>query len=212
MATTRVGIYRKYHGPVPAGPDGSPLSRAEWVKHRVHTWSVRWFGTDGKRYSKSFDTRKEADRFAETKQSEVRENKADPPPKVTLREFYEEHCRVIKGSVAATTLVMQEAVLALLAESVGWDRSMERIASRDIERFRSERLGTGISVASANRDLRMLKRIFNLAVQRGYLRPGGNPVPRSRWSRSAGSAPATAAPASSEQSAMLPRIPCGWPS
>ena len=77
-------------------------------------------GSDGKRYSKSFKTRKEAERFAEAKQQDVRQGKADPPKRVTLRAFYQEHRRLMKGAVAKTTLHMQIAVLALLAEvSVG---------------------------------------------------------------------------------------------
>jgi integrase len=175
MATTRVGVYRKYHGPVPAGPDGRPLSPAEWVRHRVHTWSVRWFGTDGKRYSKSFDTRKEADRFAETKQTEIRDGKGDPPPRITMRDYYREHSRVMKGNIAQNTLRLHRAAMEQLAASVGWDRSLDSVKARDIERFRAQRLETGITPSSANKEIKILRRIFNLAIMRGYLPQGQNP-------------------------------------
>ena len=87
MATEKVGIYRKYHGPIPTDKSGRPLPKSEWSRKRPFRWAVRWFGEDGKRYSKSFKTRKEADRFAEEKQSEVRDGKADPPEDVSLKEF-----------------------------------------------------------------------------------------------------------------------------
>ena len=91
MATEKVGIYRKYHGKIPTDKSGQPLSKSEWPKKRAFRWAVRWFGSDGKRYSKSFKTRKEAERFTKSKQSDVRNGKADPPPAITLTGFKAEH-------------------------------------------------------------------------------------------------------------------------
>lgn len=54
MATEKVGIYRKYHGKIPTDKAGQPLPKREWPKKRAFRWVVRWFGSDGKRYSKSF--------------------------------------------------------------------------------------------------------------------------------------------------------------
>jgi integrase len=136
---------------------------------------VRWFGQDGNRYSKSFKVRKEAEWFAETKQPDVREGKADPPPQVSLRDFNREHGELMKGNLAPNTLHLHLATIGLLAESVGWDRQLEKISSRDIERFRADRQKTGIASSTANRELRTLKRIFTLAALRGYLPQGRNP-------------------------------------
>ena len=173
MAATKVGTYRSFYGPVPKDSSGQPLPKNQWPTKRAHSWVVRWFGTDGNRYSKSFKSRKEAERFAETKQSEVREGKADPPPKVSLREYCKEHGELMKGNLAAKTLQMHLATIGLMAESVGWDRELGTISVRDIERFRAERLGTEIAPSSANREVRTLKRIFSLAILRGYLPEGG---------------------------------------
>ena len=68
MATEKVGIYRKYHGKIPTDKSGQSLPKSDWPKKRAFRWAVRWFGSDGKRYSKSFKTRKEAERYAEIKQ------------------------------------------------------------------------------------------------------------------------------------------------
>ena len=87
MATEKVGVYRKWHGPLPMDEAGKPLAQSEWPETRPFAWSARWFGLDGKRYSRSFNTRKEAERFAETKQQDVRQGKGDPPVRMTLREF-----------------------------------------------------------------------------------------------------------------------------
>lgn len=60
MATEEVGICRKYHGEVPIDEFGNPLPKNEWPRERPFSWAVRWFGSDGKRFSKSFNSRKEA--------------------------------------------------------------------------------------------------------------------------------------------------------
>ena len=60
MATEKVGVYRKYHGAVPNEKSGTPLAKSEWPRARPFSWAVRWFGSDGKRFSKSFKNRREA--------------------------------------------------------------------------------------------------------------------------------------------------------
>jgi len=175
MATKKVGIYRKWHGPVPLDDSGQPLPKSQWPKNRLFSWAVRWFGADGNRYSKSFRNRKEAETFAETKQSEVRGGKADPPPEITLREYRKEHEAVMKGNVAASTLALHLRALDLLAGQVGWDCPLQRVSVRDVERFRAARLAKGLAASSVNREIRCLKRLYNLAVVRGYLGPGQNP-------------------------------------
>lgn len=173
--TTKVGVYRKYHGPIPTGPDGTPLPKEAWLDKRPFRWAVRWFGMDGQRYSKSFKTRKLAERFAEKKQQEVRQGKADPPRSITLKDFAREHLALLKGSVARKTLKVHRSALEELAEAVGPHLLLRRIAVRDIERFKSRRLATGVSPATANKEICTLKRVFNLAIIRGYLHADGNP-------------------------------------
>ena len=175
MATTKVGIYRSYYGPVPTDESGHPLPKSEWPRKRQFSWVVRWFGSDGDRYSKSFKSRKEADKFAESQQQEVRQGKGDAPQPVSLKVFYDEHKQLMTGNVARKTLHMQLATLKLLAGSVGWERPVHRIAAKDIERFRSERLTAGLAPASANKEVKTLRRLFNLAILRGYLPQTGNP-------------------------------------
>jgi site-specific recombinase XerD len=69
---------------------------------------------------------------------------------------------------------MHMDVLRKLAARIGWDRELQRITSRDIEAFRASRLEGGLAGASANKELRQLRRMFNLAIQRGYLPRDGN--------------------------------------
>lgn len=175
MGTTKVGVYRKYYGPVPTDAAGNPLPPEAWGDRRAFSWAVRWFGTDGQRYSKSFPMRKLAERFAEKVQQEVRDGKADPPKKVTLLDFFREHKHVMAGNLAPKSLQMQVAAFEKLAHSVGWDCLVSRVSVRDIEKFRANRLKEGISPATANKELRTLRRVFNLAILRRYLPRDGNP-------------------------------------
>jgi integrase len=175
MATEKVGIYRNYYGPIPVDKQGKPLPKSEWPHKRSHSWVVRWFNSDGQRYSRSFATRKEADLFAEEKQPKVRDGKADPPRNITLQEFAREHKELMKGNLAPSTLKMHLAALELFAKEFGWSYPMSKVISKDIERFRAGRLKAGLSVWSANREIRTLKRIFNLAISRHYLSEGSNP-------------------------------------
>lgn len=176
MATTKLGIYRAWRGAVPVDSSGQRLSKSQWLSKRPFSWVVRWFGVDGNRYSRSFDTRKEADRFAEAKQQDVRQGKSDEPKPMTFKQFYEEHAQLMKGNVAAKTRHAQLATMMLLAKQLGWDRQLDRISTRDIEHFRSKRLETAkISPYTSNKELKTLKRVFNLAVMRGYLPTGANP-------------------------------------
>lgn len=174
MAIEKVGLYRNYYGPK-TNSSGEPIPRDQWPKKRAHSWVVRWFGSDGQRYSKSFTTRKEAERYAEKRQRLVREGKASPPPKRTLAEFRREHEVLMQGNLAAKTLHMHLAAIDLLAAKVGWDRSIAHISVRDMESFRASRLRTGICSASANREIKTLRRVFNLAILRGYLAADTNP-------------------------------------
>jgi len=175
MAIEKVGIYRKYHGNVPKDKNGKPLPKELWPKKRSFSWSVRWFSSDGKRYSKSFKTRKEAENYAETKQLDVRSGKPDLPKKITLKYFYDEHKELMEKNLAKSTLRLHLEVMSNLADRVGWNCDLKRVKPTDIERVRALRLKSGIAQATSNKEFRAMKRVFNLAISRGYLHEGHNP-------------------------------------
>ena len=168
--TTKVGIYRSYYGPVPTDSSGKPLPKEEWPKKRSHSWVARWYGTDGQRYSRSFKIRKEAERFYESKQQEVRVGQADPPPSITIKAFAAEHGKVMVGQIARASLADQKRALEFLIDHVGQDVPLHKIKPRDAETFVASRLRSGVAIGTVNKDIRTLKRIFNLAITpRGYL-------------------------------------------
>lgn len=205
MATEKVGVYRKYHGPIPTDKSGKPLPKSEWPRKRPFRWAVRWYGENGNRYSKSFKTRKEAERFTEQKQADVRNGRADPCPKASFQDFFREHRQLMGGNLARSTLHLHLATIELLAKCVGWDRSLDKVTPKDIERFRASRLKVGISPASANKEVKTLRRVFNLAILRGYLADDRNPCRGVPMLRVAPTRPAYIRP--NEFQAILRRAP-----
>jgi len=175
VANKKVGVYRKYLEAVPVDLSGLPLAKSSWPKKRSFCWVARWFGTSGKRHSRSFRTKRQAQSFAAQKQAQIQYAQTAGLTAISLRGFHIEHKELIQGNVAARTLALHLFTLESLAGFLGWERPLHTIGPRDIERFRARRLTTGIAAGTANKDLTILKRLFNLAILRGFLPKGGNP-------------------------------------
>ena len=174
MATEKVGVYRRYHGPVPIDKAGTSLPRDEWPRLRAFSWAVRWFGSDGKRSSRSFRSRREADRFAEKKQAEVRVGKGDQPRSVTLAEFATMYLN-LRGDLAVTTSAEHERTLRFLQESLGRRTIVSNVTALDARRFiawyreREYRARTPVP-ATVNGIVRECKRIFREAIACSLIR------------------------------------------
>jgi len=177
MAIEKVGIYRKWLGPVPKDKDGRPVPESEWPRKRRHRWVARWYGTNGQRYGKVFEKRKEAQEFASELQKKVCLGKADKPKKVTLHDFRLEHEKVMVGQVAYGTIQEHRRALQLFEKFIGGSFALSRIRPRHAEAFVADRLASNkVSNGTVNKWIRTLKGIFNLAIEpRGYLAEGQNP-------------------------------------
>ena len=168
MATEKVGGYRKWHGAVPTDKNGNPVSKSEWPRKRPFCWAVRWFGSDGRRYSSSFNSRKEANKYAESRQAAVRVGRADEPCAVTLAEFAKMYLE-LRGDLALTTKLEQERTLRFLKKHLGEGKIVSKITPLDARRFVAwyrarEYRGRTPAPATVNRVLRECKRIFREAV------------------------------------------------
>ena len=168
MATEKVRIYRKYYGAVPIDKSGAPLPKSEWPRLRPFSWAVRRFGSDGKRFSRSFKSRKEAERYAETKQVEVRVGKGDRPRPVLLAEFATMYLN-LRGDLAPTTKLEHKRTLKRLAEFLGDRTIVSKLTPLDARRFvawyrEHEYRGRTPAPATVNRIIRECRRIFREAV------------------------------------------------
>lgn len=175
MATEKVGIYRRWLGPVPL-ENGKPIPKAQWPEKRRHSWTVRWFGTNGERYSKDLKTKKLAERYARDLRSQIEIGAQDRPTRITLHDFIGEHLKVMCGQVAYATLADQKRALKLFEKSIGGSIKLHQIRPRQAEAFVAARLAHNRAVATVNKDIRTLRRVFNLAINpRGYVAEGQNP-------------------------------------
>lgn len=186
MAKEKVGIYRRWLGPVPV-ENGKPIPKSEWPGKRRYGWTVWWFGTTGRRYSKDFKTKKLAEKYALDLDSKIKVAKQDRPIRVTLSEFIQEHMHVMRGQVAYATLMDQKRALTFFEKFIGGSVSLQKIQPRHAEGFIAERLASDLAIGTVNKDIRTLRRIFNLAIDpRGYLEDGQNPFGRIRQRKKAG--------------------------
>jgi integrase len=82
----------------------------------------------------------------------------------------------MRGQVAYATLKDNMRALRFFEKFIGESFLLSKIKPRCAEAFIAHRLSTVPSVATVNKDIRTLKRIFNLAIEpRGYLVEGTNP-------------------------------------
>ena len=150
--------------------------QAQQVVEESHVrWAVRWFNVEGKRFSKSFKTRKEAEHYAQKKQADLRNGKSGPVSTASIRDFFQEHRELMRTNLARSTLHLHLATIELLARNVGCHRPLRKVTAKDIERFRAERMKAGIGPASANKEVKTPRPVFNLAILRGYVADDRNP-------------------------------------
>jgi integrase len=190
MGHTKVSMNRNWYGKVPLDKNGKPIPRNLWPKRRKYSWEVRWFSSEGKRYSKSFKERKEAYEYVKTVQEKVDKGRANRPQKITIEKFIKEHERIMVGQVAYTTLKDHLRALRLFENHIGQQTQLKLISPRDAESFVAARLADKLSVGSVNKDIRTLKGIFNVAIEpRGYLAEGTNPFAKIKQRKMAAKPP-----------------------
>jgi integrase len=186
MATEKIGIYRKWLERPPV-KDGHPIPKTQWAQKRRHCWEIRWFGLSGKRYSKSYSTRNKAERFARELQEKINHGKADKPAKILLKDFVEEHKKIMAGQIAPASLYEQVRALRFFEKFIGGSTPIQAITPRHAEMYISHRISSGVSTASVNKDIMTLKRVFNLAISpREYLVDGHNPFQKIKQRKKTG--------------------------
>jgi integrase len=80
------------------------------------------------------------------------------------------------GQVAYATLYEQTRALRFFENFIGGSIALTSIKPKQAEAFIAHRLASGIAIATVNKDISTLRRVFNLAIEpRGYLADGQNP-------------------------------------
>ena len=159
MSSNKVTVSRKWLEPVPI-KNGKKITKELWPKERRFCWIARWHETNGRKRGKLFEKKREAEKFALKLQESVNAGKQDEPEKIKLKYFISEHKKLMKNQVSEATLADQIRGLRLLEKFLGSDRLLVKISSRDAEAFIAHRLQQKLSLATVNKDIRTLKRIF----------------------------------------------------
>ncbi|AQQ71163.1 Tyrosine recombinase XerC [Limihaloglobus sulfuriphilus] len=150
-------------------------------KRSPKPWKVRWWGkydiTSEKqqRYSRSFKTKKEAEKFAQSLKEDIEDGISVEPKVVTLGNLCDQVFEAKKMEVAPTTLrLLNETILRLKSyfgnhrniktlrriEAEGFIRKLKRLDARDGD----------VSDSTKHRHLRMSKTIFNKALDWDYIK------------------------------------------
>ena len=138
-------------------------------KRTTYTYCLRWFGEDGRVRTEAVGTdRRLAEQLRRHREAELNSGAFQQPKPIALGAFTREHLILMPGQVTERTLVDQEATLRRFQAYCG-DLPLGKIAPGTAEGFFAARLKT-VSPATANKDVRTLKAIFQRAVNRGYLK------------------------------------------
>lgn len=144
------------------------------VYPRGNTYWIDFYDSNGNRVQKSSgsSSKKVAENLLALKKSEVLRGEFKLPSKITFGELgtkYMDYAKLHKRS-----WLRDEQMLKSLNAFFGIERQIREICASDIEGFKAQRRKE-VSGATVNRELALLKHMFNLAID-WDLFPGPNPL------------------------------------
>jgi len=149
------------------------------VFKRGRTWTIDFYDSNRNRVQLSSRSTRKADAEAllAIKQSEVARGVYKTPSKISFGEFSGKYMDYAKGN--KRSWLRDEQMLKPLTAFLGKERQLREILPADIEGFKLHRRKE-VSGSTVNRELALLKRMFNLAnAWDDYL--GSNPVKRVKF-------------------------------
>lgn len=151
------------------------------VYQRGNVWWIDYYDQNRERVQESSysSNRRDAEDLFAVRQSEVVRGVFRRPVKISFGEFgkkYMEYAKTNKRS-----WLRDEQMFKQLEEFFGADRDLREIRPADIEKYKTYRR-EGISDSTVNRELALLKRMFNLAIDWDLFQPV-NPVRRVKFFR-----------------------------
>jgi hypothetical protein len=146
---------------------------------RIFNSARAGFDSQGNRIQESShsSSRRDAEDLLSLRKSEILRGKFKRPVKITFGELGIKYMEYAKGN--KRSWLRDEQMLASLTAFLGSDRQVKDISVPDIEGFKLHRKKE-VSGATVNRELALLKHMFNLAIDWDlYL--GSNPVKRVKF-------------------------------
>jgi integrase len=143
-------------------------------------WLVRWWGKydldieTQKRYSKSFTTKKQAEKFVEKVKIDIEEGIDIENYNLTLEQLCNKYINAYKATLKYSSYISYESTVKRLKKYFTSSRHIKHIRKEDAQSFISnlklETTGGKASDSTRSRYLRQSRRIFNVAKEWGYIR------------------------------------------
>src|ERR1700722_16317957 len=133
------------------------------IYKRGRVYWIDFYDSDGKRVQESSQSssRRDAEALFTLRKSDILRGVYKTPIKITFGEFgdrYMEHAKANKRS-----WLRDEQMLKHLCDSFGKERPLTEVTPMQIEGYKIRRQGK-IADSTVNRELALLKRMFNLAI------------------------------------------------
>lgn len=150
--------------------------RRVWIEKRRgkrdNAYRLRWYDEVNQLQSENLGPgRRHAEQRRSEKEAELN-NAKDEIERIGLKAFIKEHLSLMEGQLASSTVKDQRETLEGFLEYVS-DVQLDEIKPKIAEKYFARRLRK-VRAATANKNLRTLRAIFNLAIRRGYLE--SNPI------------------------------------
>ena len=181
---------------------------------RVQYWTLRWYGSDGRRYSESIGTVGELTKNAA--ESRRREKEAqfnagqvsrDKPKDITLAAFITFDLDATRHDLKRNSLEGIRHAGSHAVGALGGEKKIASITQADIGRIKTHIIDKrGCSPATLAKTLRTLKAMFNRAIDYGFLRD--NPFARVRMPKTQSKAKRIFS--ADEIAAMMEACPTLW--
>jgi integrase len=150
------------------------------IKSKDKPWIVRWWGKydldieSQKRYSKSFKTKKQAERFVEKVKVDIEDGIDIENYKLTLEQLCDKYINAYKASLKYSSYISYVSTIKRLKKYFTPNRQIKHIRKEDAQSFinniKLETTGGKASDSTRSRYLRQSRRIFNVAKEWEYIR------------------------------------------
>jgi integrase len=143
-----------------------------WLRRNrkgAYVYYLRWIGEDGKEKYQSLghSEKRDAERQRREKELEL-VSSATQPEKMRLTELLEDYLDRTRTQIEPSTARSATYCMKDFITAVG-DIYADRVTYKQCERFHQYCVDKGLRSASVNTHIRLVKRIFSLAVKRGQL-------------------------------------------
>lgn len=147
-----------------------PRDKRAWLFKRKERpgWWVGWYH-NGNLRKKKFDAKSDARRYARKLEGELNANIYYEPSRKTWPQFIDEYKENQQPLKEHRTCQEENSVLRRFTR-FSQPGLLVAISMNTIEKYLAHRRKTGISPATYNKDLRILRLVFNYAVKKRYLK------------------------------------------